>query len=430
MKIKIKHRTYEEVMALPRPAHRRPRKPSFLFRTVARVASIPDLLATRFSYRRDMTGDPGGPYLILMNHSSFLDLKIAYKIFYPKPFSIVCTTDAMVGKSLLMRLLGCIPTQKYVTDMALIRDMKHALRENRTSVLMYPEAGYSFDGCAMALPANLGGLLKLLDVPVLTVITHGAFARDPLYNGLQLRRVKVTADVRCILTPEQIRAAKAEELDAILRGAFSFDQFAWQYEQGVKIDEPFRADGLERILYKCPACGVEGHMKGEGTELTCHACGKSYHMDEFGRLQAKGGETEFPHIPDWYRWEREQVRTEIQAGLYHLDVPVRIGMMVDYKALYMVGEGRLRHDAQGFCLDGCDGRLHYEQKPLVSHSLNADFFWYEIGDVISIGKRGELYYCFPQTEDGEVCSVTKTRLAAEEIFRLAIQGQRKPKAQE
>ena len=44
-----------------------------------------------------------------------------------------------------MRNLGCIPTNKYVTDISLVKDMEYACI-NKSSVLLYPEAGYSFDG--------------------------------------------------------------------------------------------------------------------------------------------------------------------------------------------------------------------------------------------------------------------------------------------
>ena len=36
--------------------------------------------------------------------------------------------------------------------MKLIRDMQYMLKEKKTSVLMFPEAGYSFDGTATVLP--------------------------------------------------------------------------------------------------------------------------------------------------------------------------------------------------------------------------------------------------------------------------------------
>lgn len=415
MKIRTRTLSYERVMALPRPEHRNPLRPPMFFRTLIRALSIPTLLNTKFSWkgeRMELVGDQ--PCLILMNHSSFTDLKVAYAIFYPKPFTIVATTDSCVGKNWLMRLIGSIPTQKFVTDMTLIRDMRYSLETLKTSVLMFPEAGYSLDGRATVLPRHLGVLLKRLKVPVVTVTTWGAYARDPLYNGLQIRRVKVSAEVKCVLTPEEIKEKSLEELDEIVQSAFRFDQFAWQRDNRVRIDEPFRADGLHRMLYKCPACRAEGEMEGKGVHLTCHHCGKQYELEPYGTLRALSGKTEFNHIPDWFDWQREQVRQEILDGTYCLDTDVDIGMMVDHKALYMVGQGRLRHDKDGFILTGCDGKLRYEQDPLASHSLNVDYFWYEIGDVISIGNRDALYYCFPKQKD----VVTRARLAAEILYQM------------
>ena len=124
MKIRTKQMTYDQVMKIKRPAHKNPLKPSILFTTLIRLLAIPDMIATHFKYtfpERESLEE--GPYLILMNHSSFIDLKIASKIFYPMPYSIVCTSDGFVGKNWLMRLIGCIPTQKFVTDMTLIKDM-------------------------------------------------------------------------------------------------------------------------------------------------------------------------------------------------------------------------------------------------------------------------------------------------------------------
>ena len=415
MKIKTKTLPYERVLALPRPKAQKPLRPHIFFRTLIRLLAIPDLLATRFTFRTErmeLVGDR--PCLILMNHSSFLDLEIAYRVFYPKPMCIVCTSDGFVGKNWLMRLIGCIPTQKFVSDIMLIKDMRYTLNELNASILMYPEASYSFDGTATPLPRKLGVLLKKLNVPVVTVTTHGAFARDPLYNCLQKRKVKVSADVKCLLTPEEIKEKSVTELDAMLDEAFSFDNFAWQRENNVEITEPFRADGLHRILYKCAACGAEGQMEGKGVHLTCHHCGKQYELDTLGRLNALEGETEFPHIPDWFAWNREQVRQSILDGTYRLDTEVDIAMMVDYKAIYKVGSGHLVHDENGFTLTGCGGKLSYQQPPMACYSLYSDYYWYELGDIICIGNSDALYYCFPKQKD----VVAKTRLAVEELYKL------------
>ena len=426
MKIKTVSKSYDQVMALPKAKHRNPLRPNFLLRTVVRIAAIPDLFATRFRYTtEDMDKVKGQPCLILMNHSSFIDLKIVSKIFYPKPYGIVCTGDGFIGKQWLMRFLGCIPTQKFVSDVTLIRDISHMLTKKRVSVLMYPEASYSFDGTATPLPRKMGVLLKKLNAPVVTVITQGAFARDPLYNGLQTRKVQVTAHVKCLASAEEVQQMSVRELDELLDKAFSFDNFAWQRDNGIKITEPFRADGLNRILYKCPHCQTESQMEGKGTSLICHHCGKVWELTELGQLKALSGETEFPHIPDWYAWERKEVRQELEQGTYRLDTDVDIGMMVDYKAIYMVGSGHLTHSADGFTLTDDWGKVLYTQGPLACYGLYSDYYWYEIADVICIGNRDALYYCFPK--GGDV--VAKTRLAAEELYKLKKQ-RRAPAQQE
>lgn len=416
MKINTKELSYEQVLALPKLERKTPLKPSRLLAAVVRIACIPTLLKTKFSYtteRMELVGDQ--PCLILMNHSSFTDMKLAFGIFYPRRMGIVTSVDAMTGiLGKLMRFLGCTPTHKYVADMTLIKDISYMLKENKTSVLMYPEAGYSFDGCATAMPDRLGVLMKRLGVPVVTVITQGAFHRDPLYNMLQIRDVKVSAHVKCIATAEEIKEKSVEELDALLAESFAFDNFAWQRDNKIAIDVPFRADGLHRILYKCPHCGKENNMEGKGIHLTCHSCGKQWTMDEYGQLAATDGNTEYPHIPDWYRWQRECVKKEIEDGTYLIDTDVDIVVQVNLDCVYKIGQGHLVHNGNGFRLTGADGKLDYSQSPAFSHTLYSDYYWYEMGDVIGIGDNEFSYFCLPKTN----VSVTKARLATEELYKL------------
>ena len=424
MKIKIKQMNYDEVLAMPKAKHIKPMKQLGVLRKVVPLISVLDYWQTKFSYEKigmEKLGDKE-PCLILMNHSSFLDLKIAFRMLHDRPFNIVSTSDAFVGKNILMRLLGCIPTKKFITDPNLIRDMMYALKNLKSSVLMYPEAGYSFDGTTTTLPESVGRLIKMLNVPVVMITAYGAFARDPLYNGLRLRKVKVTAKMEYILSPEDIKGKTAQELNAIVKECFSFDNFRWQQENKVRIKEKFRAEGLNRVLYKCPNCKTEGKMQGKGTRIFCGECNKSYELTEYGYMKATRGETEFSHIPDWFNWQREGVREEIESGSYLLDIPVDIYVLRDTKCLYKVGDGQLTHNDQGFHLTGCDGKIDYQQKPAASYCLNADYFWYEIGDVISIGDYNMLYYCFPKQKDDVVA---KTRLATEEMYKMATANRKK-----
>ena len=207
MKIKLTEKSYGEVLRLQKEKRDKPKKPNLFFRTLLKVVCSPELKQVGFTYTEKGMERLGKkePCLFLMNHSSFIDLKIAESVLYPRPISIVCTSDGFVGKKRLMQNIGCIPAQKFVTDFPLVKDMIYTLKTLGSSVLMYPEASYSFDGTATVLPDTLGRLIKKLSVPVVMITTSGAFARDPLYNGLQLRDVKVSAEFEYLFSPDETK---------------------------------------------------------------------------------------------------------------------------------------------------------------------------------------------------------------------------------
>ncbi len=427
MKIKIIDKSYDEVIALPVKKHKKPKRPNMLFRTLLKLVSLPDLFATHFKYEKIGMERLGKkePCLFLMNHSSFVDLEIVSSLLYPRPFNIIATTDSFIGKNWLMRQIGCIPTKKFTTDTTLVRDIAYTVKKLKSSIVLFPEASYSFDGTATPLPETVGKFVKHLGIPVVMISTKGAFSRDPLYNNLQRRKVRVSAKMEYIYSPEDLKSLSEEEIQTKMNELYSFDNFRWQQEMGVVVDEPFRADYLNRVLYKCPACKTEGSTIGRGVNLKCNSCSKEYFLSETGYLEAASGDTELSHIPDWYRWERESVREEIHSGDYGVSLPVDIMMTVDTYGLYRIGEGVLTHSKDGFTLTGCDGKLNYHQSALASYCIYSDFNWYEVGDMVCIGNQNALFYCFPKTK-GDI--VAKLRLAAEELYKLAKEEKERSRA--
>lgn len=446
MKIKVQKAAYKDVDAIERPKHQQPARQTALARFIMNTAAAGELKAVNFTYTEVGMEKLGAkePALFLMNHSSFTDLNIAARLLKKRQYHIVCTNDGFVGKNGLMRFLGCIPAKKFITDLVLVKDMKYAIDKLGSSILMYPEASYSFDGSETPLPDSIGKSLKLLEVPVVMIKTEGAFLRDPLYNCLQKRKVSVKSTVEYLLSVEDIKNKSVEELNAILKKAFEYDHFRAQKAAGIKVTEDFRADGLHRALYKCPACLTEGKMNGKGIYLTCGNCGKKYELTEEGVLRAcsiedggvgniedggacgsgdfdskesTGAVTEFEYVTDWYKFERESVRNELLAHTYRTEMPVNIYMLVDTKAVYDVGEGVLVHDENGFVLTGCNGELNYKQSPKESYSLYSDYYWYEIADVVAIGNAKRQYYCFPKNQEEAI--VAKVRLATEELYKIA-----------
>ena len=429
MKIKRVVKDFDEVMAIEPPKHFNPKMPNIFWQTLTKVVSLPALIQNHFTHREVGMEKLGKnePALFLMNHVGFTDFEVAYSMLYPRKFNTVGAFETFMGLEFLMKQIGCFPSRKYISDLQVIRDIKYCIKENKTSVLMYPEAAYSFDGTKTVLPAQLAGFVKMLGVPLCVIQTYGVYLHQPIYNYVQKRKVPISAEMRYVLSPEEIAEKTVEEIEEIINREFGYDDFRWQQENNIVIDEPTRADGLASLLYKCPHCMAEGKMEGKGTHLTCHACGKQWELTETGFMQATEGETEINHIPDWYQWERECVRKEIEEGTYGFDIPCDIMMIVDTKALYSVGEGRITHDMSGFHLTGCDGRLDYHQSARSIYTCESAFHWYEIGDVIGIGNHRALYFAMPK--EGHRGIVCKARLATEEIFKI-IEKERKERLAE
>ena len=91
MKTTVKHMDYDQVMALPRPKYQKPKKANFFWRSLIRVLSFFGMMGSGFRYEIQGEGlpDKKEPCLILMNHTCFLDMEIAYRILYPRKLNIV-----------------------------------------------------------------------------------------------------------------------------------------------------------------------------------------------------------------------------------------------------------------------------------------------------------------------------------------------------
>ena len=416
MKIKVVKKSYTEIKKTKKRKSYNPIKPNIFFRTLMKVVSQPDLISAKFKcHKVGMEKlEKKEPVLILMNHSSFIDLEIAQDVFYPRPMNIVCTNDGFIGKNWLMRQIGCIPTPKFVSDPTLVRKMARAIKK-KSSILMFPEAGYSFDGTMTVFPFSVAKLVKFLKVPVITCITDGAYLRQPLYNELRKRKIKVSAEVKYLISKEELASLTEQEIFNKILKEFSFDNFKSQQDKNIIIDDKERAVGLNRVLYKCPHCNFEAGLITKDDKIICPECGIEYTLTPNGYLKCLNGESKFNHIPDWYKWQREEVKNEIISGEYELDEDVTIYLMKDTFTIYEVGEGRLKHDLNGFHLISDDGVINYKQSANNSYTINSDFFWYQIADTICIGDYNEQFYCFLKSKKD---LAAKTRLATEEMYKL------------
>ena len=357
------------------------------------------------------------PYILLCNHNAFYDFKVCTKAIFPNRANYIVAIDGFIGREWLLRNVGGVCKRKFTTDIQLIRNIRRVL-QNGDILVLYPEARYSLCGTTAVLPDSLGTLCRRMKVPVATLICHGHHINSPFWN-LKQRNVRGTeAEMKLLFTPEQLETLNDDEINAAIRREFIYDDFAWQKEKGIKIDAPFRAEGLHKVLYQCPACKKEYRMASKGDTIFCRECGKVWRMTELGELEATSGPTEFSHIPDWYEWERANVREEVRAGTYCFECECHVRSLPNARKFIYLGEGTLKHDMTGFHLEG-DGEYGGFEMDIPASVLYSCHIEYEYlgkyGDCVDLNTLNDTYYIYPHGED---FSVTKLALATEELYDL------------
>ena len=360
------------------------------------------------------------PYFLLSNHMYFIDFKLLAMGTGKQRINNVVNIDGYYRRPWLMELIGAIGTRKFTTDLHMVKSINQVLK--RGDVLsMYPEARYSPCGTLSYLPEALGKLVKMNKVPVVAVVHHGNHLHSPFWNFRKKRKVPLHTTMTQILTAEQVKAMSVDEINAVIREAMWYDEYQYQKDNGIRITEPFRAEGLHKVLYQCPACGKEHEMGSEGAELFCRACGKRWLWQEDGYLKALSGETEFDHIPDWFAWERTQVEAQIADGTYRFEDEVEVFSMPRCWKFEKLGKAKLRHTIEeGWVLEGHyrgeDYRIH--RNPLQTNSLHIeyDYCYIRPEDCVDISTENDSFYCYPLTRTDVV---TKLAFATEILYQNA-----------
>ena len=392
-----------------------PRRPSRFWDFVARTLSFGNLKRRNFICRCHGTENLKPPYVLLSNHGSIVDLRIMTKITYPAEVNKVATIECFHDyPEWMFRKLGVTGKRRFYKDLNLIKKIKYSLDVMGNIFCMYPEAKYSLDGCTSYIPKSLGKLLKMLKVPVAVINSKGNFITRPQWNKIE-KGTHVEADFTLILTPEDLKNKSVNEINDIIAENFVYDDFAWQKENNIIIDHPKRADGLHSLLYQCPHCKTEFQMDSKGTELWCNHCGKRWEMTELGEMKASDGETEFSHIPDWFKWERANVREEVRNGTYHIEDDVRIDTMPNARGFVKQGTGHFVQDSYGLTLTGTAYGKPFEIKRqgCELESMHIEYAYKKIGDVMDIGTENDNFWAYPLNLRDVI---TKISLGTEEIY--------------
>lgn len=361
-----------------------------------------------------------GPYIIVSNHASRLDYIYTGVVLLPDTLNFVAGYNEFFRSHLagVFRLLQIIPKKNFTPDIYTIKEIARVLRRGGR-VILFPEGMSSIGGGNQPSAIGSGKLLKHFGVPVYVSKISGGYLTSTKYC-LDERPGRVEVVIDKLFTPEQLGALSADEIQLRLDEAIHNDDYEWNktaraaYKSGGRI-----AYQLHTLLYRCPRCGGELTMHGEGDEIRCSACGNGARLDETYRLIPLDETCVIPDTPKtWFDEERALMREAVKDAAFRLTERVKLGMLPRFAYLKnlstseLVGDGEITLDRGGFHFSGTRNgepfRFALEPKLLPTYGMCTDvsrfYTFYE----------GEFYEFYPETE-----CVAKWLLATEELHRLS-----------
>ena len=227
-----------------------------------------------------------GPYVICANHSHLLDPFFIGALVRRPLFQMA--SNEFFRKPLLRRFMwamGAFPRKKGFSD---IKSIKYAigLVKKGHPLIIYPEGGRNWDGETLPIIRSTAKLVKVLKVPLVTVVSRGNYLAWPRWAS---KRRKSTITVHFSKPVSFEKDASAEEIVAhIEKGIYNNDNYT---EIGrIKGKDPAR--GLPRLLWRCPGCRVvDGLAEKDGRSIRCSCCGKEWEVNLRCAMRERGSQT-------------------------------------------------------------------------------------------------------------------------------------------
>lgn len=245
------------------------------------------VIKRKLFFSGDLIPDDIGPMFILCNHNTDLDF-VLLAAQSRKNLDFVAT-DAMSRMGFVSRW-ACRKFDPILHDKGskgvdTIRQIKGRIDDGR-SILLFPEGNRSFDGRTGEVSEAIGKIVKMIGASLVLYRIKGGYLTTPRW-GRGIRKGRMKGSLEKVLSPDEIKAMPAKQLQKLIEDALMTDAYKEQEEDHIKYRSQVKAEYLESLLFICPKCRKAGTFKSKKNELSC-SCGYKFVMDEYGYLSDEG----------------------------------------------------------------------------------------------------------------------------------------------
>lgn len=336
------------------------KKPNFIYNILGAVLKKP-MYKKYGIHIIDHVGmkDVTEQHIFISNHTSRIDYFFNAFNLLPNRYNWVVGYNEFFRKKFvfIFNLLHSIPKKNFSADMYTMKEMIRIKRAGG-NIAIFPEGMNSIGGMNQPVALGTGKFIKKFGLPVYYSVIRGGYLTVPKYAADE-RPGYIEVEYNQMFTKEELNSLSAEEITDIMNEKLYHDDYAWNKEQQHSYhNQGLAAEHIHDLLYRCPKCGGLFTLKGHEDTITC-SCGNEATFDDKYNLIPKNENCIIPSTPsEWFKWEREQVRKDIQDPSFSFTEHVKLGtlpkyeMIKDYSTSFIVGEGDLTIDKTGLTYDG------------------------------------------------------------------------------
>ena len=356
-----------------------------------------------------------GPFIVVSNHASRMDYLYSAFAFECHRLNFVAGYNEFFRSHLkfILRFMQAIPKKNFTPDMYAMREMRRVIKKGG-ALALFPEGMSSISGANQPVAVGTGSFLKAMNVPVYMTLIKGGYLTNTKYC-LDERPGRTEITVGQMFTVEELKTLTAQQVEDRLNTELYHDDYAWNKTARARFEGHGRmAHDMHTLLYKCPRCGTEFRMKGEGDIIRCLECGNGAVVNEYYDLVPFDSDCVIPDTPGaWLDWEREEVKKEIAAPDFRLTERVKLGVLPEYEFLtdqktsIITDEGTLILTHEGLRYEGAaeSFSLTTDQTPTYGMCTDVSRFYTFV--------NGQFREFYPENAVTE-----KWFLATEELHRL------------
>lgn len=297
------------------------------------------------------------PFILISNHFNTWDAFVVMNSV-KKNVRFVATEIAFLDfakKIGMMHLARAIKKRVGKMDYSATKRIFKSLKQGY-AVGLFPEGDNTFYGETLDIYNSTGKLLKKAGVDIILIKQQGGYVSQPRWADFFSKKGVIYTKTSLLLPKEELETLTPEEINDIVRNAIYNNDYDFQREKMINFERKNRAEGIERLVYRCNKCGDILTVYGENHNIMCSNCGVIGTINEYEFIEGNPHDNLVDYTHEMYEHIEDVVNSEFTFNV----------------TLNTVNTEKLKNDSLG------EYALHYKDKVLTLTNKDNKTYVFEL----------------------------------------------------